>query len=296
MELIISFKQEDVKITVNGETTMKEIKEKVIKEKEVDTSPDNVKLLHTGRILENNKTVSNYEFSDGSKIYMIVNVAQYPKTSSSTPPQSQSQTNIYPGQQYQNPQGAYQQPNPGMYQNMNNSQMNAQLDVILNNPDMLDMVMQSSMPNVPEDQKPAFKEMIKKQMELMKNNPALMQQAMQMMPQAQPGAYNPNMGNYQQSPYMQQQQPPNFYMQPPNSYMQQPNPYMQQPNPYMQQNQYQRSPDMTGVDLEKAFSDQLKKLEEMGFKNKHLNLEALKKARGDISMAVSYLSVWLDME
>ncbi|KAF7699449.1 Ubiquilin-1 [Cucumispora dikerogammari] len=340
IKIIISFKQEDIPLSVTQKTTMKEIKETIIKEKKLDSQInnqiDNVKLLHTGRILENSKNVSDYQFTEGIKVYMILNVI--PKSPVSTANAS-SKTNVsksnigynanqqpnmyspypapYPSSPYPSAyppmQGGYP-PQPGMgggmYQNPNGSQLNAQLDVILNNPEMLDMVIQSTMPNVTEDQKPAVKEMLKKQMEMMKNNPQLMQQAMNNMPPlgAMPPPYNYNMpphnpqagyNNPPGSPNTQPMGSPYNYTYPQYNN----NPYMQQYpqgaggiHPQQLNMNHVPTAQHPPIDWDKAFEEQLKKLEEMGFKNKHLNMEALKKARGDVSIAVSYLSVWLDME
>merc|ERR1719384_1176103 len=181
----------------------------------------------------------------------------------------------------------------GMFQHMNNSQVAQQLDSVLKNDEMIDSILMATFPDVSADQRPMFKEMIKKQLAFMKNNPEQMQamlnnpQAMGMMQRGMGQGMNQGMGGAPNMNYGMNNNMNNPYMM---NYAQQPY-YPPQNNNYAPLTKEQEK--MSDEMWAKTFANELKLMEEMGFKNKYLNLEALKKTNGNIPQAIDLMERWM---
>lgn len=178
---------------------------------------------------------------------------------------------------------------------MGSEEMVSKIDLMLKNPALLDV----SLDQLPGIRTPEQKEDMKKMMiaylKSIRENPELFKMAMNpeflksagiSVPPGVPpmGApyMNPNLSNPQIHPAMSNPQfnpmvPPQYMYPPPPNY----NPYYYQPVAHP-----------PNINYEEAFKEQLKILEEMGYKNKSLNIEALKKANGDVSGAVEFLLEW----
>lgn len=180
----------------------------------------------------------------------------------------------------------------GSFGGMENMEM---MEQMLNNPEMLESMMNMMVP----DGNPEKKAALKSGIEMMKKNPELMKQMWGNMQNngmnpmmgspMMPGWYNPMMqGQMSQmgSPMMNYQMSPN-YMQ--NMYQQQATP----PNGPCSHGFYPPKyvdGKPTGQDAEEVYAEELKFMDEMGFTRKDENVKALTETRGDVSAAIDYLT------
>jgi hypothetical protein len=181
------------------------------------------------------------------------------------------------GNMMNNPMGNMMNNPTGNMMNMTEDQkmmLKQQIQVIRNNPELLDQVLNSPMmANLPDDQKM----MIKQQIEMVKNNPELLDQMLNspMMDQVmRNNAFSPqmNLGGQSNLNAMQQQTPAHgpcchgFY-----------------PPKYVEG-------ELVPQDARDVWAKQLKDLNEMGFNDEAENVKALRKSKGDVSSAVDFLT------
>lgn len=76
MKIIVYFKFKNTEIEVSLETTMKEIKEKIITNKKVEEVGE-CKLIFNGKVLEDKNTVGFYNLQENNRIVMVVSVKKH---------------------------------------------------------------------------------------------------------------------------------------------------------------------------------------------------------------------------
>ncbi|KAK1348728.1 ubiquitin-like protein [Hamiltosporidium tvaerminnensis] len=280
------------------------------------------KFVINGIFLDNKKTLKDYDITESSVIHVIgtrrtINVPSKKDSSigqtnqsniSSNPPSHPNIPNI--GNQPSYPS------NPNIPSNDSfNDVISSQLDAFINNPSIMDQQFGSFMGNMNEEQKSAWKKVMTEQLKEIKKNPQLLRQMMsQFSGMGDPNymaqqPYGAPYGAPMQSPYNIPQPIPQPPMQSPYNTSQPP---MQ--SPYNIPQQYntptipcshgfyplyfinylssinKKQPEITNY--EEFFKEQLKLLEEMGYTNKQVNLEALKECNGDINDAIDWIIRW----
>jgi len=268
------------------------------------------------------------QITDESTIFLIVTQSFSESVENNNATEKAKSTADIPQQQHQSPNGFGFQPNdsqfmqnmmnnPNMYNAMNSPNMygfmNNQhgmgvpsglekqlIEQIINNPDSILQMIESQMPNMPEEQK-AF---LKSNIELMKKNPEMIRQIYSQI-------NNPMMGNpMMQSPMMQN----NPMM---NNHMMQNNPAMQSPmmgNPAMQNAYFMAPPppdgpcfhgyyplkNVDGVlrqrDPKEVYASKIELLKDMGFPDEETNLSVLVETKGNMDAAVVKLTKKMEKE
>lgn len=194
-----------MEVAIEGEgdsssITVLKVKESIAR-KDSEAPPDRQKLIFKGRILENDRSLSDYGISKGATLFMVKSAAP-PSSSPPAPatanPTSNSSTNptassglppsvnpMMMGNPFGNPFGGQQQqqgggpggmgmPNPEQMQAMLNS---PHMQGLLDNPEMMGSMLEHSM------QSPQMQELMRNNPELRQlySDPAMIQQAIQMM-------------------------------------------------------------------------------------------------------------------
>ena len=308
------------KISVNPTTTVSEVKQQLADLSQ--NTPDKLKLIFKGRIWKTDSdTMADLKVEPNVTLHMIVNKAQ-PTTTPEPTPQQNTQNNPFsnpnPNQNQQNqgfnnanPFGGMGMPGMGM--GMPGMGMQGMQGMQGMNPQMMQQMMQNPQARAMAQQLLSNPDALRN---MINNNPMLSQMA-QNNPQLQHALNDPGMLQMMQN--MFSGPPPNMPGQP--NQQTQPNPQGQtntqnQPgqqgqqgntqapppmpdlsafmnNPQMQQNMFGQGtfqqPQQQSQNPEEEYKDQLKKLEEMGFTNKDLNIQVLKQCYGNVDAAVEKL-------
>ncbi|KAG0442464.1 Ubiquitin domain-containing protein DSK2a [Dictyocoela muelleri] len=332
MKVSIKVKNKTISLEIDDSLTILDLKKKTVLEMEdPKPEPENLYFIYGGKKLDDSAIINSL-LKDGYTVHATVMKKQEinkkieigGKTVYGKSGDNAGQNNAGGSFYGSNPYGAStNQFNAGAnpfnvgsnpFGAMGLNDINSQIEMMLNNPSLLDLTL-DQMPGVrTPEQKEEMKKMMTTYLKSIKDNPELLQMAMNpeflrsagfsnpmvppmqnpmvppmqnpMVPPMQnpymnPNMSNPNMGSPQMSPNMNNPMmyPPYMYP-PPRGY-------------YPYYNYYQPIPQPPpNINYEEAFKDQLSVLEEMGYKNKSLNIEALKKSNGDINRAVEYLIEW----
>ncbi|KRH92653.1 Ubiquitin-like protein [Pseudoloma neurophilia] len=223
--------------------------------------------------------------------------------------------------------------NPGMMgavppdmANMSPSQVNVHLDMVMNDPQMLDMAVRMMVPNGSEQEIEAFKKQFVENIKTMRENPAMMNMVTAQMRDMAQGQYNPGMGMPQMNPNMYNQ------MSSPNQVNRNMNPQMNNFNPMMGYGMNQNmshfnnpllipcshgfyhpaafsllsgfhnrnfgfantqasTPRQTLTDqqIEEKYAQQLEQMYSMGYTNKQKNIKALRACNGNLELAINFI-------
>lgn len=172
--------------------------------------------------------------------------------------------------------------------------MQQSFEYLSNNPNMIDMFYGQLMTNMTEEQKENLRQTILAQIKGFQKDPRAFQQVVDYARNMNPASFNQAMGGGMPMGLTGQEGFPQIHAHqpytPPTSI-----PCSHGFYPlYFQPHQYGSSPvqQPSGPDLEKVYASELKTLNEMGYMNKELNVEALKKANGNISLAIQFLIDW----
>ncbi|KAF7683262.1 Deubiquitination-protection protein dph1 [Astathelohania contejeani] len=299
MEIKFKVKEKTYVVEVDSdELKIEELKQKLeakMEGNEVIPYKDQ-RFVHGGKFLQNDRTIKDCGITNGMTIFVIC----AKKTTQATQPTSQSVPQPPP---FSQPSfGQPTAPMGGVSPSLINQAAAQQLESIINNPDSIDFYFQSILAGIPEDQRAGWKAMLVQQMKELKNNPELMQQMLQQVSSMSPEAMRSVMGG---APGMGMPGPmagqptPYGYMPYGNSPQMQPMGFTPSPTipcchgfyPLNTPQPMQFTPPPP-INYEEIYSEQLKQLEEMGYVNKKLNIEALKRANGDVCGAVNYIIDW----
>ena len=289
----------NLKIQLESDNTVAELKQKL--EEATKVPLNEIKLIFKGKILKVlDDKMADLGIEKDCTVHMIRNMPQTSSDNTSnqtntsntqqTPPQANTFPNPnpafgfgglgnqgfpgmgFPGMGGLGPQGM----NPQMMQQMmSNPQVQAMTRQLLQNPDML----RNMINNNPQLQQmtqniPGFETMIQ--------DPSLVDNLLGQFP-AQPPTQQPE---GQTPPQNQQPQGQQIPVQMPDLSSMMNNPMMQQYINAMGGTQPQTNPFMAppqqNVNYEELYKDQLLHLKEMGFTNKEVNIEVLKKSFGNV--------------
>ena len=258
--------------------------------------------IFAGKILgDSDKFKSIENLKDGSCIFLMGkgknrNVEKKEKASHPSD-QPKPEPQAHAGYNVGGPAG-YPQNNMGMGNDLFGTGMQQSFEYLSKNPSMIDMLYGQFMTNMTEEQKDNLRQTILTQIKEFQKDPRAFQQAVDYARNVNPASFNQVMGGGMPMappgqggfPQMQPQQPyasptavpcsHGFY--PPNF------------NP-VQYGNFSAPPthsSPSSPNLEQVYAAELKSLNEMGYSNNKLNLEALKKANGNISMAIQLLIDW----
>lgn len=278
-------------LEVDEELTILDVKEKIhnLMKEGSKIEPKDQRYIFMGKILADTDKISSVEGLTDSSTIFVMGKGKKPEKKEERPSQPTQPINNAPQQPQQN---FYSQPPnfmppdlQNLGQQMNNpsfvsNMIGQSIDHLQRNPAMLDMYFGQMMQGMSEADKDNFRNQILSQFKDLQRNPQQLQSAMNAM---QNGGLAP-------PPHMSQPniiQPcshgyyPLGYTPPFPTYQYPSQPYMS-PTP----------PVASNIDFAEVYKDQLVQLEEMGFPNKKLNLEALKKSNGNINLAVNFLFEW----
>eukprot|EP00828_Plagiopyla_frontata_P009508 TRINITY_DN1490_c0_g1_i1.p1 TRINITY_DN1490_c0_g1~~TRINITY_DN1490_c0_g1_i1.p1 ORF type:complete len:434 (-),score=66.26 TRINITY_DN1490_c0_g1_i1:87-1388(-) len=267
-------------VTISTSSTVLQLKEKC--ESITNVAPSLQKLIFKGKILNDSDSLSILNIQEGMVIRLIVSKPKQPQPSQQQSAQQQQLAQ-------QQPPSSQPQPNLLGGQGVNDEQQ-----ATISSPQAQQMIqqkMQQLVQSTPMLQMLAQELQSNPQMQAYFNNPALIQMSMQLIQQQ--GGFGTLLGQIGQ----QQQQ----------SGAQQQNPMGGQPQQQQQQQQPQAQQPQINLNAmggmggflpqqnlppEEKYKDQLKQMEEMGFTNKEVNLEALNVTHGNVQIAVERI---LDM-
>lgn len=279
-------------LEVESSSTVAELKEKIynIMKEESKIEPKDQRFIYLGKILKDGDTLESVEgLKDNSTIFVMGKSKK--QESKEEKVKSKEQVSQMPPQNFQN-QNNFMQPDMmgNLGQSMNNpsfvnNMISQSIEHLEKNPAMLDLYYGQSMQGMSESQKEAWRQQMINQLKELQKNPQFLQNAMNAMPEmGNFGRQQPQFNMHQQ---FNQQQVPCSHGYYPLGYVPPMNPY------YSPQHM---SPNLSfnneDVNFNEIFAEQLVLLEEMGFSNKKLNIEALKKTNGDVTKAANLLCDW----
>ncbi|ELA46193.1 hypothetical protein VCUG_02329 [Vavraia culicis subsp. floridensis] len=271
----------------------------MIKENHSDVNVNDLKFVGMAKFLDNEKTFSEEGIKPGSTI--LVHKA-LPKKEKEREDRKETKTSTNTGAPMPPFTNMNVPPVDAFGGGINSSVINNQMNLLLNDPETLDLTIKTIMPSATNEERELYKKTFVENCRRFKDNPELLRQmTSQMQGMMGGGNANPYMPV---SPAMNPYSPvmPNYGVQPPPY-----NPYYM--NPYAQQQYPMPSPTIPCFhgfyplnysipgqpkeDMEKKFEAQLEMLNEMGYTNKQHNLQALAQTGGNVNDAVNLLLDWL---
>lgn len=312
MKINLNFRSNKYTLEVEKDDTIGSARDKffeMIKDKNEDVNINDIKFVGRAKFLDFSKTFAEEGIKTETSILVHKTLPKKDKKPAETKEKPESNTGSNAPPLYTNmnvpPMDAF---GAG---NVNPSMISNQMNILLNDPDTLDLTIKTIMPNASDNERELYKKAFIDNCKKFKDNPELLKQMTNQM-QGAMGNMN-NVGN----PYMPPASPavnpysspvmPGYGVPPYNSYYG--NPYMHMHHPYVvpsptipcchgfyPPNYNEMSPQahtpQTDTNAENKFKEQLKILNEMGYTNKQLNVHALTLANGDISEAVAHLVRW----
>lgn len=293
-------------LDADAEMTVGDAKKKIEEMMSEDTriKAQDQRYIFAGKILNDDDKFKSVEnLKDGSCVFLMGKGKSKTQEKKDSPPQPNHQPNYQPPQAAQEPFGGGQgfpMNSPGGAGNdVFGAGLQQSFEYLSNNPQMIDMLYGQLMVGMNEEQKEELRQKVLGQLKEFQRDPRAFQQVMDYARNMSPASINqamagmPGMGQGGQMgqggfPQVQNQQytgsptvPCSHGFYPPQ---QPPMPY----NNYFSQQQSQ----MGSPNLEKAYETELQTLKEMGYTNNTMNIEALRKSNGNISMAIQLLIDW----
>ncbi|ELQ76334.1 Ubiquitin-like protein [Trachipleistophora hominis] len=267
----------------------------MIKDAHSDVNINDLKFVGMAKFLDNEKTFSEEGIKPDSTILVHKALPKKEKDSKKDVKTSTSTGTAMP------PFSNMNVPPVDAFGGINSSVINNQMNLLLNDPETLDLTIKTIMPTATNEERELYKKTFVENCRRFKDNPELLKQ---MTSQMQGMVGNNNVNPYMPaSPAMNPYSPvmPNYNIQPPPYNPYYINPYAQQypmPSPTVPcfHGFYPLNYSLPGQpkeDMEKRFEVQLKTLNEMGYTNKQHNLQALAQTGGDVNDAVNLLLDWL---
>lgn len=315
MKLNLSFQNEKYTLEITEDENIGEAVTKFIGMlKDESIKESDLRLVGLGKFLDKGKTFKEEGIKDGTPIKVMKTLPQKDKKKPTAAPKSTgttSSTNTTrnePANPFMN-NNAFPQMG-GLNNNITPSVINNQMDHLLNDQGALDMTMRTIMPNATDEERELYKKQFVENCKRFRENPELMNQMSNQMHNMMSSGNMGNLGNMNPatqnnppympaSPSMNPQMNPNMPYSPYNMYNTNPyyfNPYAQQypvPSPtipcchgFYPPNYQFPAPE---EDLEQKFENELKTMNDMGYKNKKNNLHALKHTKGNVNDAVNFL-------
>lgn len=284
--------------TDGKESTVQQLKEKI--EEKVNVPISKIRLIHVGKLLKNEETLSSYNLEEGSTVHLVIPNTE--KAPTEKTPQQEKDTNTHSslasdrtstgtsaytpfpgagvsGAAGHNPFGLDPAAMKG-FSDMSNqdgmqAMMHSKMKELMKNPEQMKMIMEASlsMQNIPEQTKAMMRDNINKFSEMAKTNPEQFEVFINHI------LDNPNMSNL----YMGQGmggfggQAPSFSAEAPN------------------RGSSNLPPGVPSFNREEAlrkYSSELQELQQIGYSDVEMNLVALVCTEGDLTKAVNLIMDW----